>query len=378
MKKEVKVFIIDKDEISVSLISAFLRETGLDMSISVFEDLNSAEKEISENALNLFIVDISENYNKFFEQIERIEDKYSCCKFIVTYYDLKADIIVKFLRKSKKEFFEKPISKNNFISKVTEIITKLTSKQDFSGHGKVITVFSNKGGLGKTTIAINLAMELSLADKSKKVLLLDINNYLGDVTTFLDITPTYDIQYVTERINTISVSQLSEIISVYSGTNNLYVLADSPYREYTKDISSDVLVSLFNILRKNFEYIIVDCSSVISNRNRVLFEISDKILLVTIANLPTINNCKRCLGFFDKLKVSDKLLMILNRYSQIDEVNIKDIQEYLSHNFAATVPNDWNTVTGAINNGKTINEFNNESPVSYSFRNLAKIVKDSL
>ena len=71
MKKEVKVFIIDKDEISSSVISAYLKETGLDMSISIFEDLASAEKEISENALNLFITDISENHEKYFEQIEK-------------------------------------------------------------------------------------------------------------------------------------------------------------------------------------------------------------------------------------------------------------------------------------------------------------------
>lgn len=378
MKKEVKVFIVDKDEISSSVISAYLKETELDMSISAFEDLASAEKEISENALNLFIVDISENHEEHFKQIERIEDEYSGCKFIITSYDLKTDLIVKFLRKSKKEFFGKPIPKNSFISKVTEIIKKLTSEQDFSGHGKIITVFSNKGGLGKTTIAVNLAMELSQSDKSKKVLLLDINNYLGDVTTFLDMTPSYDIQYVIDKLNIVSAKSLSDVISVYSGTKNLYVLADSPYREYGQDISPDVLVSLFNNLRKNFEYIIVDCSSALSNKNRILFELSDKILLITVANLPTINNCKRCLEFFSKLKVSEKLLMILNRYSQSDEINIKEIQDYLSSIFAATVPNDWNTVTGAINEGKTVKEFNSESPVSYSFRNLARIVKDNL
>ena len=378
MKKEVKVFIIDKDEISTSVISAYLWETGFDMNINVFEDLTSAEQEISSDALNIFIVDISDNYEEYFEQIERIEDNYSDCKFIITSYNLKTDLIVKFLRKSKKEFFEKPVPKNDFISKVTEIIQKLTSEQDFSGHGKIITVYSNKGGLGKTTIAVNLAMELSQSEKSKKVLLLDINNYLGDVTTFLDMTPTYDIQYVLDKINTISASQLSEIVSVYSGTKNLYVLADSPYREYGKDIPSEVLVSLFNILRKNFEYIIVDCSSAISNQNKILFELSNKILLVTIANLPTINNCKRCLEFFSKLKMSEKIMMILNRYSQVDEIKINDIQGYLSYNFAATVPNDWATVTGAINKGKTVKEFKSESPVSYSFRNLARIVKDNL
>ena len=376
MNKDVKIFIIDKDETSTSVITAYLRETEIEMDINSFTDLESAEKEISATALNLFVVDISEDYENISDKIDKIDDKYQNCKFIITSYNLKTDMIVKFLRKSKKEFFEKPILKNDFIVKIKEIIHRLTSEQDFSGHGKVITVYSNKGGLGKTAIAVNLAMELSQSDKTKKVLLLDINNYLGDVTTFLNMTPTYDIQYIIDKMNTVLPSQLSEIIAKYSG--NLYVLADSPYREYRNDIPSETLISLFNLLRKEFEYIIVDCSSAISNKNNTLFELSDRILLITVANLPTINNCKRCLEFFSKLKMSEKLLMVLNRYSQSDEVNITDIQDYLSLNFAATVPNDWNTVAGAINQGKTVREFNGESPVSYSFRNLSRIVKDYL
>jgi len=378
MKKEVKVFVVDKDEISASVISAYLKETEIDMNVDIYSDLVSAENEISPNALNLFIVDISENCDELAKKIEEIDDKYQNCKFIITSYGLKTDVIVKFLRKSKKEFFEKPIPKNDFIITVREIVIRLTSEQDFSGHGKIITVFSNKGGLGKTSIAVNLAMELAQADREKKVALIDINNYLGDVTTFLDMTPSYDIQYIMDRINSQTPVKLAEILAVYQGTNNLYVLADSPYREFNEDIHPNSIIPLFNRLKKEFEYIIVDCSSAISSKNKVLFELSDKILLITIANLPTINNCKRCLDFFSKLKISEKLLMVLNRYSQSDEVNITDIQDYLSYNFVATIPNDWNTVSGAVNQGKTVREFNNESPVSYSFRRLARIVKDNL
>ena len=110
----------------------------------------------------------------------------------------------------------------------------------------------------------------------------------------------------------------------------------------------------------------------------MLFDITDKILLVTVANLPTINNCKKCLDFFAKNKTDNKLLMILNRYSQADECSITDIEDYLSCNFSATVPNDWQTVSGAINKGLTVNEFENNSVISNSFKRLARIIKDSL
>ena len=376
MKKDIKVFIIDKDEISASVIFSYLKETEIDMNIGIYNKLEQAENDISDKDLNIFIVDISENAEFISEQIERTENKYQNCKFIITSYKLNSDIMVKFLRKSKKEFFEKPLIKGDFISKFSQMINKLTSEQDFTGHGKIITVYSNKGGLGKTTIAVNLAMELALSDKTKKTVIVDINSYLGDVTTFLDMTPTYDIHYIADKL--FSSPNLSEIISSYKGADNLYVLADSPYRENSNDIPSNALVNLFNALRKEFEYIVVDCSSAITDKTKVLFELTDKILLITVANLPTVNNCKKCLDFFEKNKINSKLLMVLNRYSQTDECSITDIEEYLLYNFSATVPNDWHTVSGSINKGITVSEFAKDSVVSNSFGRLARIIKDSL
>lgn len=376
MKKDIKVFIIDKDEISASVIFSYLKETEISMDIGIYKNLEQAEQDISDKNHNIFIVDISENSEIVSAQIEKAENAHSNCKFIITSYKLNTDVMVKFLRNSQKEFFEKPIIKSDFISKFSEIASKMTSGQDFSGSGKVITVFSNKGGLGKTTIAVNLAMELAKSDETQKTVIVDINNYLGDVTAFLDMTPTYDIQFVVDKLH--SSPTLTDIISTYKGADNLYVLADSPYRENSEDISANALISLFNALRKEFRYIVVDCSSAITNKTKMLFDITDKILLVTVANLPTINNCKKCLDFFAKNKTDNKLLMILNRYSQADECSITDIEDYLSCNFSATVPNDWQTVSGAINKGLTVNEFENNSVISNSFKRLARIIKDSL
>lgn len=376
MKKDIKVFIIDKDEISASVIFSYLKETEISMDIGIYKNLEQAEKDISDKNHNIFIVDISENSEIVSAQIEKTENEHKDCRFIITSYKLNTDVMVKFLRNSQKEFFEKPIIKSGFISKFSEIVSKMTSEQDFSGSGKVITVFSNKGGLGKTTIAVNLAMELAKSDETQKTVIVDINNYLGDVTAFLDMTPTYDIQFVVDKLH--SSPTLTDIISTYKGTDNLYVLADSPYRENSEDISANALISLFNALRKEFRYIVVDCSSAITNKTKMLFELTDKILLVTVANLPTINNCKKCLDFFEKNKTDNKLLMVLNRYSQADECSITDIEDYLSCNFSATVPNDWLTVSGAINKGLTVNEFENDSVISNSFKRLARIIKDSL
>ena len=208
----------------------------------------------NDDSLNIFIIDVSENTDLFVEKIDNFEKTYKNCKFILTSYGLKTDYIVKFLRKSKKDFIEKPIPRSYFLEIINEIINKMTSEQDFSGQGKVIAIYSNKGGLGKTTVAVNLAYELSEMQKKDKTALVDMNMFLGDVTTFLDLTPTYDMIYLAEKAE--NKEDITEFATQYS-ESNLFVIADSPYREFSNNISRDKIVHLFNALRKNYKFIFI-------------------------------------------------------------------------------------------------------------------------
>ena len=117
---------------------------------------------------------------------------------------------------------------SRFISVIKEIVDKKLSEQDFSGQGKIISIFSNKGGLGKTTVAVNLAWELGNTCPSEKVAIVDMNMFLGDVTTFLDTTPPYDMNFIIEKLE--QVEDITELATRY-GNSNLYIIADSPYRE---------------------------------------------------------------------------------------------------------------------------------------------------
>ena len=201
------------------------------------------------SALNLCIVDVTDNEDVSIAQMDSIESDHPNCKFVVTAYNLKTDYIVKFLRKSKKDFIDKPIAKTRFISVIKEIVDKKLAEQDFSGQGKIISIFSNKGGLGKTTVAVNLAWELGNTCPSEKVAIVDMNMFLGDVTTFLDTTPPYDMNFIIEKLE--QVEDITELATRY-GNSNLYIIADSPYREIATNISKEDVLKLFNVLRKKF------------------------------------------------------------------------------------------------------------------------------
>lgn len=375
MSRSLKIFIVDKDNITVSIVENYLREVNYDFSLEKCGTLSEAKEKIDENVLNLFIVDASENVEQIGTEIDNLEDTFKNCKFIITAYDFKTDNIVRFLRKSKKDFITKPIIKTRFLEIVNEIVEKMTSEQDFSGQGKVISVFSNKGGLGKTTVAVNLGYELARRDRRSKVAIVDMNLFLGDVTTFLDITPPYDLSFLIEKLDV--TKDVVDLTTQYSDSN-YYVIADSPYRDYSRNITKENVVKMLNILRKKFKYIIIDNSSAITGKTKYILDLSDMILLITEANLPTLNNCKRCLDFFEHIGLQKKTQIVLNRYSSFDECQKQDVADILQKDIFAVIPNDWQTSSSAINKGITIGETNPFSDVYYSFGELADLVARKL
>lgn len=375
MSRSLKIFIVDKDNITVSIVENYLREVNYDFYLEKCGTLSEAKEKIDENALNLFIVDASENVEQIGTEIDNLEDTFKNCKFIITAYDFKTDNIVRFLRKSKKDFITKPIIKTRFLEIVNEIVEKMTSEQDFSGQGKVISVFSNKGGLGKTTVAVNLGYELARRDRRSKVAIVDMNLFLGDVTTFLDITPPYDLSFLIEKLDV--TKDVVDLTTQYSDSN-YYVIADSPYRDYSRNITKEDVVKMLNILRKKFKYIIIDNSSAITGKTKYILDLSDMILLITESNLPTLNNCKRCLDFFEHIGLQKKTQIVLNRYSAFDECKKQDVADILQKDIFAVIPNDWQTSSSAINKGITIGETNPFSDIYYSFGELADLVARKL
>ena len=375
MNKSLKIFVVDKDNITVSIIENYLKEVNSEYSLVKSSSLSSAKDKIDESVLNLFIVDASENIDQVGREIDEIEDNFKNCKFIITAYNFKTDDIVKFLRKSKKDFITKPIIKSGFLAIINEIIEKMTTEQDFSGQGKVISVFSNKGGLGKTTIAVNLGYELAKRDRRTKVAIVDMNLFLGDVTTFLDLTPPYDMSFLIKKID--ETKDIVDLTTQYSDAN-YYIIADSPYRDYANNVSKEDVVKMLNALRKRFNYIIIDNSSAITGKTKYVLDLSDMILLITEANLPTLNNCKRCMDFFEHIGLQNKTQIVLNRYSSSDECQKQDVADILQKNILSVIPNDWQTASSAINKGVTIGETNPFADIYYAFGELADLVARKL
>jgi pilus assembly protein CpaE len=242
---------------------------------------------------------------------------------------------------------------------------------------QIISVFSNKGGVGKTALATNLAVEFAKLTR-EKVALVDLNLPIGDVTTFLDVKPTIDISEIVNSAEQNGSDIIQDACQKYKDIS-LYIFAEPPYMEQTRSISTQQVVKLFNYLRETFSYIVVDMGTSVDKLNMKILECSDIILLVTIVNLPLIRNCQRCLDLFENLEFPEsKTKVIINRYLENDEITVEDVEKTLNKPVYWKVPNNYFTIMSSINKGIPVSEVNENSNITESFNQLASKLADDL
>lgn len=377
MTNKTQTIIIDTQPQSIELLRLYLEELDYIEILGEFTDITAGYNAILEGKPDVVIIDISKKTDVAFEVIRKISANLEECKIIVTSSNYSTDTVVKVMREGTREFLPKPIIKENLIYSLNNLARQGNRADEQNQKCRIISTFSNKGGIGKTSIAANLALELANITK-EKVALIDLNLQLGDITTFLGINPSFDISYVVKNLSRIDETFLLSTLEKYKDTS-LYVLADPPYLEQAKDISPEQIGTLLDTLKQTFSYIIVDTSADFSEKTVTALDRSDLILLISIANLPAIRNCQRCLDLFTRLGYEkEKTKVILNRYMENDEIKAEDVEEVLGQKVYWKIPNNYFTIMSAINKGIPVGIVNPESNISQSYRELATIISDSM
>jgi pilus assembly protein CpaE len=249
--------------------------------------------------------------------------------------------------------------------------------------GKVISVYSNKGGLGKTSLSVNLAASIaSLGVHS--VALIDLNLQLGDVATFLDLNPRYTISDISKNIERLDEDYMKSSFEKVNfpkinPVGSIYVLADPVSVEQCEEISADHINTIVTLCKDYFDFVILDLSATLDNKTITAIDLSDSILLVTLANLPSIKSANRVLSLFKQLGYPDeKIRIILNRYSKFDEITADDIAEVLNKSVFAKIDNNYQLMCASINKGEPAIAMDAHANVNQAFMSLARTLTANL
>ena len=368
------LIVLDKNQNSREIIKSYLSDVDFLGEIKFFGDYIEGFEEIKKSdESTIVLMDMSLDEEDVKEMADRI--RLYTSSLVLTSTDCSTDMIIKAFRMGAKEYLPKPVLREEMIKVLSFLAQKEVIEEN--SVSKVIAVYSNKGGIGKTTIAVNLAAELAKVTK-EKVALVDLNLQLGDVSAFLNLNPTFDVSYVIKNLVDKDENILIRAFEKYKDSS-MYVLSDPSYIEQSESINPQQITALFKTLRRIFPYIIIDMSSNIDANTLKILDIADLILFTTIVNIPAIRNAQRCLTLFRSRKYPEnKVKIVVNRFMENDDIKIEDIENTLNEKVYWKIPNNYFTIMEAINKGICIAEVNPNSNIGNSFRDFASKISDDI
>lgn len=239
---------------------------------------------------------------------------------------------------------------------------------------QIVTIFSTKGGVGKTTIATNLAVSLA-KETGKKVALVDLDLQFGDVAVMLNVMPKRTITELVQEIGQLDGELLESYLVAHS--SGIKILPAPTRPEYAELITAGHVEKILSVLKQNYDYVIVDTSPFFLETNLTALDLCDQILLLISLDLPTIKNVKLSLEVLESLHHKGKIRLILNRSSRDIGIKYQDVEKSLGFLIAAHVPSDGRIVVSAVNKGVPFVSSDPHTKIAGAMRDLAYLVVHS-
>ena len=244
--------------------------------------------------------------------------------------------------------------------------------------GKIITVYSPKGGTGSTTIACNLAVTLHNAET--QVVIVDGNLQYGDVAVFFNEQERHHVADLAARAEELD-REVVEDVMITHAESGIKILAAPPRPEDAESVDGDQFTLLLEFLRKIYPYVIIDGPSVLNEIGLSAFDISDIIVLITTQDIPSIRNARMFLDLTKVLGIENqRVLIAMNHYDKRIGITPDKVSESFKTEVSAVIPYERRTIVPSINRGVPfmLVDKNKSQPVARAMLDLAEVVRQRL
>jgi pilus assembly protein CpaE len=298
----------------------------------------------------------------------------------------EADYLRRSMLAGAREFLIKPFSSDELISSMRRVHELGASRrqampaaappsqkvQDRAPEelGKIVAVFSPKGGVGCSTVAINLAIALHRVE-NKPVVLVDGSLQFGDVAVLLNLQANRSLADLAPHVDELDYDLLNHVLVRHE--SGIRALLAPPRPEMADLIAPGVFNTILDELRKLYAYIIVDTPNTLADATLAVLDTSDCVVLITTPDIPSIKNAKLFFEVTEALEYPlDKTILILNKADRHANIRAEDIQASIKHPVASQIPLDERTTTTAANQGVPFVMSAGSTPVAQAMMALGR------
>jgi pilus assembly protein CpaE len=299
----------------------------------------------------------------------------------------EADYLRRSMLAGAREFLVKPFSSDELCTSIRQVHAREREKigrmvalpQSMGGYGgpaqerqpgRVISVFSPKGGVGRTTLAVNLAVALA-GEQRKSVALVDASFQFGDVGVLLNLNPKNKsiIDAVAEGASMDDENVDSALINHSTG---IKVLLAPPTPEMAEHVTHDQARRVVARLRETHEFVMLDLWPHIDDVSLALLDMSDIVLTVLTLEITNIKNTRLFLEVAEQLGYADRMRLVLNRADSAFGIRVADVENSIGRKIDHQVVSDGRTVVYALNRGVPFVWSNSQAPVSEDILQISR------
>jgi pilus assembly protein CpaE len=325
---------------------------------------------------------------------ERITQKVPFCQIIMMSVQGEADYLRRSMLAGAREFLIKPFSSDELVSSVRRVYQLGASRRQAmpimqtpageasvaekasSAEGKIVTVFSAKGGVGCSTIAVNMAIALQ-QNAASKVVVVDTSLQFGDVGVLLNLYASRTMADLAAHADELDDELINDIFIPHSSGVKALLAPSRP--EVADTITPALLTEILTRLRTMFDVIIVDTGSILDDIVLNVLDVSDKIIVVTTPEIPAIKDAKLFFEVTEALEYErERFIFVLNKTDKRINIRAEDIAANIKYNVEGQLPLDERSVTTAVNQGVPYVLGNKSSLLTQATIDLSKRVLELL
>lgn len=331
----------------------------------------SVEDVFSTSSPDLLVIGIDEDSNEAISIIRKISNDSPGTSIIAVSGRNDGQTILETMRAGAKEFVNAPVEMAELaraIQRVTQLSSSVTNKRS---SNTLIAVAGVTGGVGTTSIAVNLAASIA-SNPANSVALVDLDLSVGDADIFLDCIPEYTLLDVANNVGRLDLSLLKKSMTKHE--SGVYLLPRPVSLQDNELVNPENMSRVLGLLKASFSHLVVDVSKYYSQIDLTALTAADHILLVTQLDLPCLRNVVRLLMSLDEYQgLKDKVKIVVNRAGlSNNQISIKKAEETIGQTSFWQVPNDYAAMAEVRNTGVPLIQLSPRAPITQSLIQMAR------